>query len=105
LADLIRIGTRGSLLATTQAGVIRDALQAKGRAAELLIIATDGDRSDQPVADIGVDKVKRTKRLIKIMAGCLKDKKTVYRNNRLKNRKFYDQKTNKKILERLMNQR
>ena len=50
----IRIGTRGSLLATTQAGVIKDALEAKGHSAELVIIATEGDRSDQPVAEIGI---------------------------------------------------
>jgi hydroxymethylbilane synthase len=51
---VIRIGTRGSLLATTQAGVIRDALIAKGRRAELVVITTDGDRSSAPIADIGV---------------------------------------------------
>jgi hydroxymethylbilane synthase len=50
----IRIGTRGSLLATTQAGVIKAALEANGHAAELVIISTEGDRSDAPIADIGV---------------------------------------------------
>lgn len=50
----IRIGTRGSLLATTQAGAIRDALTARGHAAELVIVSTEGDRSDAPIADIGV---------------------------------------------------
>jgi hydroxymethylbilane synthase len=50
----IRIGTRGSLLATTQAGAIRDALIAKGHAAELVIITTEGDRSAEPIATIGV---------------------------------------------------
>jgi hydroxymethylbilane synthase len=50
----IRIGTRGSLLATTQAGAIRDALNAKGHAAELVIITTEGDRSAEPIATIGV---------------------------------------------------
>ena len=39
MVDVIRIGTRGSLLATTQAGVIRDALAAKGHPAELVIIS------------------------------------------------------------------
>ena len=43
MADLIRIGTRGSLLAKTQASAIKDALVAKGHNAELVIIATDGD--------------------------------------------------------------
>lgn len=52
--SVIRIGTRGSLLATTQAGTIRDALIARGCAAELVIISTEGDRSDRPVAEIGV---------------------------------------------------
>ena len=52
--SVIRIGTRGSLLATTQAGAIRDALIARGHAAELVIISTDGDRSQAPIAEIGV---------------------------------------------------
>ena len=51
---MIRIGTRGSLLATTQAGTIRDALIDRGHAAELVIISTEGDRSAAPVAEIGV---------------------------------------------------
>lgn len=50
----IRIGTRGSLLATTQAGTIRDALIALGQPAELVIISTEGDRSAAPVVEIGV---------------------------------------------------
>ena len=51
---MIRIGTRGSLLATTQAGVIRDELAARGHRAELVVISTAGDRSDRPIAEIGV---------------------------------------------------
>jgi hydroxymethylbilane synthase len=51
---VIRIGTRGSLLATTQAGAIRDALVAAGHEAELVVISTEGDRSSAPIADIGV---------------------------------------------------
>lgn len=51
---MIRIGTRGSLLATTQAGTVRDALVARGHPAELVIISTDGDRSSEPIASIGV---------------------------------------------------
>ena len=50
MADLIRIGTRGSLLAKTQASVIKDALVAKGHPAELVIIVTDGDKSSEPIA-------------------------------------------------------
>jgi hydroxymethylbilane synthase len=51
---VIRIGTRGSLLATTQAGVIRDALAASGHRAELVIVTTEGDRSSAPIAELGV---------------------------------------------------
>jgi hydroxymethylbilane synthase len=51
---VIRIGTRGSLLATTQAGTVRDALVANGHPAELVIISTEGDRNQGPIADIGV---------------------------------------------------
>jgi hydroxymethylbilane synthase len=51
---VIRIGTRGSLLATTQAGTVRDAMIAAGHEAELVIVSTDGDRSSAPIADIGV---------------------------------------------------
>ncbi|NLU84119.1 hydroxymethylbilane synthase [Rhodococcus sp. HNM0569] len=50
----LRIGTRGSLLATTQAGTVRDALIAAGHAAELVIISTKGDQSQAPVEKIGV---------------------------------------------------
>lgn len=53
-AKPIRIGTRGSLLATTQAGTVRDALIAAGHPAELVIISTKGDRSQAPVDRIGV---------------------------------------------------
>ena len=51
---VIRIGTRGSLLATTQAGAIKDALTANGHPAELVIISTEGDESTEPIANIGV---------------------------------------------------
>ncbi|AFR47558.1 MULTISPECIES: hydroxymethylbilane synthase [Gordonia] len=50
----IRIGTRGSLLATTQSQTIADALTAAGHPAELVIIKTAGDASAAPVAEIGV---------------------------------------------------
>ena len=52
--SVIRIGTRGSLLATTQAATIRDFLVGRGHRAELVIVSTDGDRSGGPIADIGV---------------------------------------------------
>jgi hydroxymethylbilane synthase len=51
---VIRIGTRGSLLATTQAGLVRDALIALGHRAELVIVATKGDQSSAPIAELGV---------------------------------------------------
>lgn len=51
---VIRIGTRGSLLATTQAGLVMDALISRGHPAELVIIATDGDRSSKPIEEIGI---------------------------------------------------
>lgn len=50
----IRVGTRGSLLATTQAQTIADALTDAGHPAELVIIKTAGDVSAAPVAEIGV---------------------------------------------------
>lgn len=50
----LRIGTRGSVLATTQAGTVRDALIAAGHPAELVIITTKGDVTPGPVQRIGV---------------------------------------------------
>lgn len=49
-----KIGTRGSTLATTQAGHVRDALIAAGYEAELTIITTPGDVNMSPVERIGV---------------------------------------------------
>ena len=51
---MIRIGTRGSLLATTQAATVRDALIANGHPAELVTISTAGDRSSAPIDTLGV---------------------------------------------------
>lgn len=50
----IRIGTRGSLLARTQAQTIADALTGAGHPAELVIVKTAGDASAKPVAEIGI---------------------------------------------------
>jgi len=50
----IKIGTRGSLLARTQSGVIRDQLIAAGHPAELVIVTTAGDLSAAPVEQIGI---------------------------------------------------
>lgn len=51
---MLKIGTRGSKLATTQAGHVRDALIAAGYPAELTIITTPGDVNMSPVERIGV---------------------------------------------------
>lgn len=48
------IGTRGSLLATTQTGHVRDALAQEGFEAELHIVTTHGDVNMAPVERIGV---------------------------------------------------
>ena len=51
---MLKIGTRGSHLATTQAGHVRDALIANGTEAELHIVTTAGDVNMSPVERIGV---------------------------------------------------
>ena len=52
---VIRIGTRGSELATTQAGHVRDALIRMGHEAELVIVKTEGDANrHDPVEKIGI---------------------------------------------------
>ncbi|MDD7581786.1 hydroxymethylbilane synthase [Corynebacterium sp. 32222D000AT] len=50
----LKIGTRGSQLATTQAGHVRDWLTANGYPAELHIVTTAGDVNMAPVERIGV---------------------------------------------------
>lgn len=49
-----RIGTRGSHLATTQSGHVRDMLTGAGHDAELQVVTTPGDLSQAPVERIGV---------------------------------------------------
>ncbi|MDY3128067.1 MAG: hydroxymethylbilane synthase [Corynebacterium sp.] len=49
-----KIGTRGSLLATTQAGHVSEWINAAGTAAELHIVTTAGDVNMAPVERIGV---------------------------------------------------
>ncbi|MBY6367119.1 hydroxymethylbilane synthase [Rhodococcoides corynebacterioides] len=51
---VIRVGTRGSLLATTQAETVRAAITAAGVETELVVVATAGDKSAAPVQQIGV---------------------------------------------------
>jgi hydroxymethylbilane synthase len=51
----IRIGTRGSALALAQTQIIAEMLeQASGVRTEIITVSTPGDRSDKPVAEIGV---------------------------------------------------
>ncbi|MPZ26311.1 MAG: hydroxymethylbilane synthase, partial [Micromonosporaceae bacterium] len=51
----VRLGTRGSALALTQARAVADALTvATGVPVELVTVATAGDRSTAPVAQLGV---------------------------------------------------
>jgi hydroxymethylbilane synthase len=50
----IRIGTRGSRLALTQAGIVRDLLMREGHTSEIVVVKTSGDRiQDRPLADAG----------------------------------------------------
>ena len=54
MSRTLKVGTRGSTLATTQAGHVRDALIAAGYPAELVIVQTKGDVVMAPVERIGV---------------------------------------------------
>jgi hydroxymethylbilane synthase len=49
----MRLGTRGSALALSQAGSIASALTAKGAEVELVTIASEGDRSTESLASLG----------------------------------------------------
>jgi len=49
----LRLGTRASLLAMTQSGMIADRLRATGVDVELVTISTEGDRSTLPVSEFG----------------------------------------------------
>lgn len=49
----LRIGTRRSALATTQAGTVADALTAAGLDVQLVGITTEGDRNAAPLSQIG----------------------------------------------------
>jgi len=54
MTSVIRVGTRASLLATTQARQVADLVEARlGRPAELVEVSTEGDRSGAPLATIG----------------------------------------------------
>ena len=52
--SLIRIGTRASLLATTQSRLVADLVRERlGREVELVEVTTEGDRSSAPLATLG----------------------------------------------------
>lgn len=51
--SILRLGTRASALATTQAGHVADLLRARGHDVELVEIATEGDRSAAPLTTLG----------------------------------------------------
>jgi hydroxymethylbilane synthase len=51
---VLRVGTRASLLATTQARHVADLIESRlGRPVELVEVSTQGDRSDAPLATLG----------------------------------------------------
>src|SRR2546421_1828640 len=51
----MKLGTRGSALALAQAGLVARAVEERtGEPVELVRIATDGDRSSAPVAQLGI---------------------------------------------------
>jgi hydroxymethylbilane synthase len=50
----LRLGTRGSALALTQSTTVADAVRALGHDVELVEIVTPGDRSNAPIAQLGV---------------------------------------------------
>jgi hydroxymethylbilane synthase len=50
----IRIGTRGSALALAQTATVADALERAGARVEIITVATAGDRSSAPIAEIGI---------------------------------------------------
>lgn len=50
----LRIGTRGSRLATAQADMVARSLRARGTACEIVLVKTTGDRiQDRPLAEVG----------------------------------------------------
>lgn len=51
---ILRIGTRGSALALAQTGTVAEALEQAGATVEIVTVSTPGDRSDAPIAEIGI---------------------------------------------------
>ncbi|HEX6148816.1 MAG TPA: hydroxymethylbilane synthase, partial [Nocardioides sp.] len=53
-ASTLRLGTRRSVLATTQSALVADLVRERlGRDVELVEVTTDGDVSDTPIAQLG----------------------------------------------------
>jgi hydroxymethylbilane synthase len=50
----LRIGTRGSALALAQTGLMAERLERAGATVEIVTVSTPGDRSDAPIAEIGI---------------------------------------------------
>jgi hydroxymethylbilane synthase len=50
----LRVGTRPSALAVAQSGLVAERLRAAGHPAELITVATPGDRSSAPIPQLGV---------------------------------------------------
>jgi hydroxymethylbilane synthase len=50
----IRVGTRGSALALAQTNIIVEALERTGTVVEVITVSTPGDRSSEPIENIGI---------------------------------------------------
>jgi hydroxymethylbilane synthase len=51
---IIRVGTRGSALALAQSNLIVEAIERTGVRVEVITISTPGDRSSEPIENIGI---------------------------------------------------
>jgi hydroxymethylbilane synthase len=51
---VIRVGTRGSALALAQSNLIVEALERTGARVEVITVSTPGDRSSEPIEQIGI---------------------------------------------------
>ena len=61
MSRVVRVGTRGSTLAWTQAGHVADALRERlGVEVELVEVTTHGDVSDAPLASMSNSALRRT---------------------------------------------
>ena len=51
---VIRVGTRGSALALAQSNLIVEAIERTGARVEVITVSTPGDRSSEPIENIGI---------------------------------------------------